>query len=130
MKKKNVLTSPEWDIMETLWDSEPKLLSEVIADLKDKFHWSYTTYSTYMSLLVKKGALQFRTRGHNKFYYPAISREECIRGESASIIEKLGKKNAQRLLVCMIQDVGLSSENEAYLENLVESLSDNDNREE
>lgn len=129
MKKSNTLTPPEWYIMETLWDSEPKMLSEIIAGLDKKFDWSYTTYSTYMSHLVNKGVVGFRTRGRNKFYYARQTKEDCLKKESLSILNKIGKNNAQKLLVCMIKDVGLSPNSETRLEELIEILANENNEE-
>ena len=61
--RKETLTPAEWTVMSALWGTEPQSLSEVIASMGDSVDWSYTTYSTYLSKLVKKRICWFSGAG-------------------------------------------------------------------
>lgn len=120
--KKETLTPPEWAVMSALWGKEPQPLSEVIASMGDSVDWSYTTYASYLSKLVKKGFVGFDARGRDKFYYPLKEKDECIEAEGRSLMEKLKGESAKKLLVSMIRDGNLTKEDQADLKELINEL--------
>ncbi len=121
--RKETLTPAEWAVMSALWGKEPQALSEVIASMGDSVDWSYTTYATYLSKLVKKGFAGFRARGRDKFYYPLKERDECIEAEGRSLMEKLKGESVKKLLVSMIREGNLTKEDQEDLKALIENLS-------
>jgi BlaI family penicillinase repressor len=120
--KKETLTPAEWAVMSALWGREPQPLSEVIASMGDSMDWSYTTYASYLSKLVKKGFAGFHARGRDKFYYPIKERDECIEAEGRSLMEKLRGESAKKLLVSMIREGNLTKEDQEDLKALIEEL--------
>ena len=120
---KETLTYPEWAVMQALWENPPKTLSEVIKSMGDAMDWSYRTYASYLNKLSDKGLVGFEVRGRDKFYYPLAKKEQCIRAESRSLIKKVSEKSAKELLVCMIEESGLSKEDHEDLKNLLDKLS-------
>ncbi|HOF99601.1 MAG TPA: BlaI/MecI/CopY family transcriptional regulator [Clostridia bacterium] len=125
-KQKNALTTPEWIVMDALWDREPQVLGEIIESIGARVDWSYTTYASYMKILADKGLVAFRTRGRMKFYYPAVSREECIESEGESILRKLGGNDAEKLMLCMMKKTGLSPEGQARVREIIDALCEKD----
>lgn len=123
---KDTLTYPEWTVLSALWEKQPQTLSEVIATMKGIMDWNYRTYSSYLRKLCDKGVVGFEIKGRDKFYYPLVSREQCIRAESRSLIRKVSGKSAKDLLICMIQEGGLSAGDHADLQKLLEDLSKGD----
>ncbi len=117
------LTYPEWTVMTALWDKEPQSLSEVIATMNGKMEWSYRTYASYLNKLCEKGLVGFETRGRDKFYFANAGKEECMRAESRSLIRKVSEKSAKELLICMIEESGLSPEDHEDLKALLDDLS-------
>jgi BlaI family penicillinase repressor len=117
------LTYPEWTVMAALWGKEPQTLSEVIKAIGNKMGWSYRTYASYLNKLCEKGLAGFEIRGRDRFYFAVADREECIRAESRSVIRKVSEKSAKELLVCMIEESGLSPEDHADLMRLLDELS-------
>lgn len=117
------LTYAEWKVMEALWGKEPQTLSEVIASMGDTMDWSYTTYSSYLRKLCEKGFVGFEARGRYKFYYALVEEKQCIRVESRNILKKIGKGSKKALLVNMIEEGGLSPEDHADLQKLLDKLS-------
>ena len=111
---KTTLTNPEWAVMSALWGKEPQTLSGVIRSMGDAVSWSYTTYATYLSKL----------KGRDKFYYPLVEMDECIRAESKNIFEKMSGAGAKQLLVCMIREGRLSKDDQQELKALIDELSE------
>ncbi|MFZ5975503.1 MAG: BlaI/MecI/CopY family transcriptional regulator [Bacillota bacterium] len=120
---KDTLTYPEWMVMSALWGREPQTLSEVIETMGKTMSWSYRTYASYLRKLCEKGLVGFEAKGRDKFYYPLVGKDQCIRAESRSLIRKVSEKSAKDLLVCMIQESGLSQKDHAELQKLLEELS-------
>ena len=106
---KETLTGPEWAVMQALWSGvSPKTLSEVIAAMDGAMDWSYRTYASYLNKLCEKGLAGFDIRGRDRFYYPLVDKSRCIRAEGRSLLKKVSEKSAKELLVCMIEESGLS----------------------
>ncbi len=120
---KDTLTYPEWMVLSALWEKQPQTLSQVIRTMEGKMNWSYRTYASYLRKLCEKGAAGFEVNGREKYYYPLADREQCIRAESRSLIQKVSEKGAKDLLVCMIQESGLSPKDHEDLQKLLEELS-------
>jgi BlaI family penicillinase repressor len=119
---KETLTYPEWAVMSALWGREPQTLSEVIAAMGDTMNWSYRTYASYLRKLAEKGFVGVEARGRDNFYFPLVSRDECIRAESRSLLRKVSEKSVKELLVCMIEESGLSSKDHEELKKLLDEL--------
>lgn len=117
------LTYSEWKVMTALWGKEPQTLSEVIKTMGDKMGWGYRTYASYLNKLCEKGLADFEARGRDKLYFAAIGKEECMRAESRSLIKKVSEKSAKELLICMIEESGLSPKDHQELKELLDELS-------
>jgi|AGTN01.1.fsa_nt_gi Predicted transcriptional regulator len=117
------LTYAEWTVMTALWGKQPQTLSEVIKTMGDKMGWNYRTYASYLNKLCEKGFAGFEARGRDKFYFAVAARDECMRVESRSLIKKVSEKSAKELLVCMIEESGLSPKDHEELKNLLDELS-------
>jgi BlaI family penicillinase repressor len=120
---KDTLTAPEWAVMSALWGKQPQTLSEVIAAMDGTMNWNYRTYASYLRKLCEKGFAGVETRGRDNFYYPLVGREACIRAESRGLLRKVSEKSAKELLVCMIEESGLSPEDHSELKKLLDELS-------
>lgn len=119
---KDTLTYPEWMVMSALWGKEPQTLSGVINTMGDTMDWSYRTYASYLKKLCDKGLAGFEIKGRDKFYYALVEKAQCMRTESRSLIKKVSEKSAKELLVCMIEESGLSKEDHDDLRKLLDEL--------
>jgi BlaI family penicillinase repressor len=124
--RQKALTATEWIVMDTLWGKEPQVLSEVIEAIGDKVDWNYQTYASYLNVLCEKGFIGFSKRGRIKFYYSRVEKDDCIEAESKSILQKLSKESAEKLLLCMIRDTQLSETAQEKIKGLIEELSGKD----
>ena len=69
------LTKAEEQVMQHLWEMERACLKDVVEKFAEP-RPAYTTVSTVIRVLVKKGFIGFRTFGKTNEYYPAISKHE------------------------------------------------------
>ena len=119
---KDTLTYPEWMVMSALWGKKPQTLSEVIAAMGESMDWNYRTYASYLRKLCEKGFAGVETRGRDNFYYPLVEKAECIRAESRDLLRKVSERSAKALLVCMIEESGLSPQDHEELKRLLDEL--------
>ena len=83
MKK---LTRKEEDIMQVIWDLENALVSDIISKLPEQ-DLPYTTISSIVRILEKKGFVDHRTFGKTHQYYPLISKEEYRKTQMKSMVQ-------------------------------------------
>ncbi len=73
------LTRAEDEIMQHLWNLKQAFVKDIIA-LMPEPKPAYTTVSTIIRILDKKGFVGHRAYGKTHEYYPLISRKEYTRG--------------------------------------------------
>lgn len=118
----NSLSPCEWAVMDALWQKSPQALGGVIETIGKAMDWGYRTYATYLRRLCEKGYVAFTVQGRDKFYYPLVSKQACIRAEGRGLLQKLDAHGAKELMVYMIREGGLKQEDQADLQRLLEEL--------
>ena len=108
--------------MNALWGRDPQPLSGVIEAMGKTVDWSYRTYASYLKKICDKVFVGFEAKGRDKFYYPLVPREDCIRAESRSLLKKVSARSKKDLLVCMIEESGLTDEDQSELKTLIDRL--------
>lgn len=79
------LTKAEEQVMQYVWDLDRGFLKDIVEKFPEP-RPAYTTISTVIRVLVKKGFIKFRTYGKTNEYYPAVSREKYFRGHVKTLI--------------------------------------------
>lgn len=69
------LTKAEEQLMNYLWELEKAYLKDIVAKFPEPAP-AYTTVSTVVNVLVKKGFIDFQTHGKSREYFPTVSKEE------------------------------------------------------
>lgn len=85
-------------------------LSQTIAQIGDRAQWSYKTFSAYMAILEKKKCISSDKRGRDKFYYPIVTKQQCIDRESQSVVSKIESGSVKLMVASMVQAGNLSRE--------------------
>ena len=99
MKRSIRISEAEWEVMDLVWRESPVAATAVLAALGPKREWTLATVRTLLRRLVRKGALEQKAEGKRYLYSPRISKEECIRRESDSFLDRvLGRAPAATLL--------------------------------
>jgi predicted transcriptional regulator len=81
----NELTKAEAQVMHYIWELEKSFLKEIV-DAFPEPRPAYTTISTVIRVLVKKGFVGFNTYGKVHEYYPEVSRKAYFQKHVKSII--------------------------------------------
>src|SRR6187431_78638 len=99
MKRSIRISEAEWEVMDLVWRESPVAATAVLSALGPKREWTLATVRTLLRRLVRKGALEQEAEGKRYMYSPRISKEECIRRESDSFLDRvLGRAPAATLL--------------------------------
>jgi BlaI family transcriptional regulator, penicillinase repressor len=113
------ISEAEWIVMEVVWRRHPVTALEVVQELASRKQWQDQTIRTMLRRLTRKKALTYKAEGKVFHYEPAVSREQCVRGESRSFLERVFGGAAQPLLVRLVQETKLSREEIAELKRIL-----------
>jgi BlaI family penicillinase repressor len=116
------ISESEWAVMEVLWDRSPATASEVAKTLQKKTGWAENTVRTLLARLVEKGALE--ATGAPKLFSPAVKREDCVKAESASFMERIFQGAAKPLLVHFAKNARLTPEEVRELKKILDQSID------
>jgi BlaI family transcriptional regulator, penicillinase repressor len=119
MTKMPKISEAEWVVMEVLWRKHPVTALEVVQQLASRRQWQDQTIRTMLRRLIRKKALTYQAEGNAYYYSPAVSREQCVRGESRSFLERVFGGTAQPLLLQLMQEAKLSPEEIAELKRIL-----------
>jgi BlaI family transcriptional regulator, penicillinase repressor len=84
---KDSLTKAEEQVMQYLWDLRKGFLKDIV----DKFpepRPAYTTVSTVIRVLVKKGFIGFKTYGKTNEYFPLIDKQKYFTSRLKPIVSR------------------------------------------
>ena len=113
------ISEAEWIVMEVVWRRNPITALEVVQQLTSHKQWQDQTIRTMLRRLIRKKALTYKAEGNVYYYAPAVSREQCVRGESQSFLERVFGGSAHPLLVQLAQETKLSAEEIAELRRIL-----------
>jgi len=113
------ISEAEWDVMEVLWRRNPLTALEVVQELAASKAWKDQTIRTMLGRLVRKKALTFRADGKVYYYRPAVAREQCVREESQSFLERVFEGATGSLLVHFAKNKPLTQQELAELETIL-----------
>lgn len=81
----NELTRAEAQVMHHIWDLEKSFLKDIVEAFPEP-RPAYTTISTVIRVLVKKGYVDYKTYGKVHEYFPLVTRREYFRKHVKSLI--------------------------------------------
>ncbi len=73
------LTNAEESVLKILWGKEKAFIKEVIEEMPGKKP-AYSTVSTIMRILERKGYVSYESFGKSHRYFPLIKREDYTKG--------------------------------------------------
>jgi BlaI family penicillinase repressor len=119
MPKTPKISEAEWIVMEVLWRKYPVTALEVVQQLSAHKQWQDQTIRTMLRRLIRKKALTYKAHGNVFHYAPAVSRDQCVRGESRSFLQRVFGGTAQPLLLHLMQETKLSPAEIAELKRIL-----------
>lgn len=100
MQYRTGLSENEWYIMQVLWEKSPAGLRDICGALQGKKKWSRHAVTSFLNRLLEKGAISVDESGKVRQYRPVWEREETVREETASILERVYRGD----LFCMVSN--------------------------
>lgn len=76
MKEEKLLTETELEMMRVLWARGEGTVNEVLDGLPKSRHLAYTSVSTILRILEKKGFLKSRKDGRTHIYKPSLAKPD------------------------------------------------------
>ena len=113
------LTNSEWYVLDCLWEKSPMTVMELVAALGERLGWAKSTTITTLRRMEYKGLVLCRTQGRAKHYAPAVQREQAVRGETRSFLDKVYRGSVGLMVSALAEDKALSK---AEIEELYEIL--------
>lgn len=107
-RKTMKISEAEWSVMKVLWDGYEKkkqgmTLGEIVTAVSEITDWSNTTVRTLIVRLSEKGAVEIdKTMGIYK-YIPIASKEECVKSEVESFLERVFDNSAYKLMASLVR---------------------------
>lgn len=118
----------ELRILNVLWDSGPSTVRDVLETLTVEPRPAYTTVLTMMRLMHEKGYLDRRERGRAHIYQARLRERRVKRSLLRDLIDGAFRGSAEALVVRLLEDEGLSSEELRRVRRLIEEKGRGDNR--
>ena len=103
------ISEAEWEVMRVAWKKGKATAQEVVDELAHK-KWSPLTVKTLLGRLSRKGALSHEPLGKAYVYRPSVRREDCVRLESESFLDRVFGGAAAPLLAHFVKRAELTRE--------------------
>jgi BlaI family penicillinase repressor len=113
------ISDAEWEVMRVIWEKSPIPANEVVERLGPLRGWSPQTIKTMLNRLVRKGALAFEAEGKRYLYRPRVTRDQCVRMESRSFLDRVFGGAAAPMLDYFVRNTRLSAEEIAELRRIL-----------
>ena len=116
---KYTLSDGEWKLMNLLWEASPRTIAELVRALENDTGWTKATVNIMLTRLAEKGAVTVDATGRSKLFSPVLGREEAVRQEARSCLEKVRHGGLGLLLSAMTEDCALSEAEIAELTRIL-----------
>lgn len=107
---KVLLTDAELELMLILWEMGEGSVRDVLAALPKRRNVAYTTASTIIRILEKKGFVGNRKEGKAHIYFPLVEKEAYESRTLGHMVGTLFRKSPASLVARLIEDERLSEE--------------------
>ena len=91
-------TEAEWKIMEVLWDSAPRTMSEITKALEPTTGWTRHTVITLLKRMQEKGTVAVDESGDVKRYTPLMTQEEASTQETRKFLSHVFSGKASLMI--------------------------------
>ena len=97
------LSGAEWHVLESLWANSPKVGSQIVADMEERRGWSRSTTLTMLRRMTEKNLISCDNSGKMKSYMPLVGREEAVKKETESFLNRVYHGSVSMLLNGFVQ---------------------------
>ena len=117
------ISPAEWQVLEALWDRAPATAAEVYAALGEHTEWHLKTVNTFLARLVEKKVLGVVRDGKANVYVPKLTREQCVRRESDTFLQRVFRGAAGPMLAHFCERADLTDAEIAHLRTILKQRS-------
>jgi len=103
-------TDAEWKILEVLWESAPRTMTEITKALEPSTGWTRHTVITLLKRMEEKGTVKVDESGPVKTYTPAVSKEEASTDQTRKFLSHVFRGDASLLINQLVHSGELSIE--------------------
>lgn len=111
------LSDSEWRLMDLIWASSPRTITELC---REDTGWTKSTIITMLSRLEAKGAVKCEEGGRAKLYYPALLREDAAGAETASFLNRVYGGSLGLMVNNLVESRSLTEEDIRELSEILE----------
>ena len=102
------LTGAEWDVMECLWEAQPRTGRQVVEAMAQRRGWSRSTTLTLLRRLEAKGAVTAAEGEGARLFSPAVRREDAALRQAESFLDRVYRGSVSLLVSALTQKQALS----------------------
>lgn len=121
------LSDGEWKIMNLLWESSPRTITELTADLKMETGWSKHTIITMLGRMEKKGAVCFEEGKRAKQFYPNVLKDQISYIETKGFLEKVYQGSLSLMINAMVKQESLTKDDITGLYDILKKAEEEKN---
>jgi BlaI family penicillinase repressor len=114
------ISEAESVVMEVLWASSPRSAEDVVEALRHDQDWQEPTIKTLLNRLLNKGAISAEREGRRYLYAPVLQREDWVRAQSSSLLQRLFGGRLAPLVAQFHEDGALDPKDVAELRALLD----------
>ncbi len=115
------ISAAEWEVMNVVWARAPLTASEVFQGLPPGHGWKPKTVNTFLTRLARKRVLAVSREGRAFTYTARVPREDCVRMESESFLNRVFQGAAGGLVLHFCQRADLTAAEIRELEQLLQA---------
>nr|WP_295929239.1 BlaI/MecI/CopY family transcriptional regulator [uncultured Dyadobacter sp.] len=114
------LNHSEENIMRILWDLNEGVIHDIIERIPDPKP-PYTTVSSIVRLLEKKGFIDHKAYGKTHVYFPAIGKEDYAKKSFSNLVKHYFQGSPKNIVSFMVQENVLQPDEVDELRQLIDS---------
>lgn len=104
------LTQSEWYVMDCLWEQAPQTVMQLVGQLSRRVGWAKSTTITTLNRMEAKGLVRSTPEGRGKQYHPCVLREEAVKSETRSFLDRVYRGSVGLMVSAMAEDNALTRE--------------------
>ena len=122
MKNEKIrISQSEWEVMEVLWREAPLSAAEIFEELGPETTWNSKTVRAFLDRLERKGVIRKEKAHGVNVFRPIPKREDCLRQESQSFMERFFRGNPVSMMTHFIEREDLSPDEIEQLHRLLDT---------
>lgn len=115
------ISESEWEVMRVIWADHPITAARVIAALtRQDAQWHPKTIRTFLTRLVRKGALDYEPDGHRYLYHPMVSEADCAAAATDSFLDRVFGGSMRPMLAHFVRNRNLSPQEIKTLKRILD----------